>query len=268
MTHSDNDDKPSASKKLKQDGESEDSSSAAAAATATATTTVSYSIIHGSSNHSALDCFSFLVPTGDHADRVLAALVQSTKQHHTWTIVPDEEIDAELWQKIPACLAHPVGTLPESLPENQTEEELLDLVLTGGRGLIAKTYIVLHLSNRALEEHGTILLPILVENEQQSLQMRQAAGRLIVLYDDDWGQYSFVKAVSVWNQSEFMANIVGLGEQNVNYVVRNTVVFSDARVTRLIHMSTRQEEETENESYYEQVHDLLTELRYDEDDDV
>ena len=84
------------------------------------------------------------MPVGaNHADRVLAALVQSTKQHHTWTAVPDEEIDAKLVQKIPACFAHPVGTLPESFPENQTEEELLGLVLTGGAGLIAKTYIVL-----------------------------------------------------------------------------------------------------------------------------
>jgi hypothetical protein len=63
IPHSLLDDKPSATKKMKQHGQSEDASSAAASATAT-TTVFFDKIIHGPSNHSALDSFSFSAPTG------------------------------------------------------------------------------------------------------------------------------------------------------------------------------------------------------------
>jgi hypothetical protein len=103
----------------------------------------------------------------------------------------------------------------------------------------------------------------LVDNEQQSLLVRQAAGRLTSLYD----RRCFVEEVNVWNQSEFKANIVGLGK-GVNYVVRDTLAFTDARVTRLVHIGTRQEDGWKglfsSESYYEQVHALLTDFVYDE----
>jgi hypothetical protein len=91
-------------------------------------------------------------------------------------------------QKIPKCLAHPIGMPPESLPENQTKEELLDLVLTGGAGLIAKTYFVLHIKGGKRPKNDKFSIPILVESEQQRQQVQQAAERLAELfycYDDN-----------------------------------------------------------------------------------
>jgi hypothetical protein len=250
MSQSDNETtKPSASKKMKQDDD---------ASADPATSTTVYSIIHGSSNHSALDSFSFLVPTGVDADRVLAALIQSTKQHHTWTIVPGEQIDAELVQKIPTCLAHPVGTLPELFPENQTEEELLDLFLAGGAGLIAKTYIVLHLMYGQYPEDPKQLLPILVENEQQSLLVRHAAEHLSTLAKTG-DQCFMIAQVSVWNQSEFNVNKVCFGlKAVVKDTLKNTRAFADEWVSRLVNLGT-QEKEGRELHFYRQVDALLEE---------
>jgi hypothetical protein len=255
MSSSDNEDdtKPSAVKKLKQDGESEPATAGVDASAASAAATTVYCIIHGSFEFSELDNFSFLVPAGADADRVLAALLQSTKQYHTWSIVADEEIEAKLLQKIPKCLAPPIGTLPESFPENQTEEALLDLVLTGGAGLMTKTYVVLHIKDGKRPEYDKFFIPILVESEQQRQQVQQAAERLAELfyryadesrYISDWDD--------VWNQSEYKLRLVDGQVSQANFA------FADEWVTSLVRLGAPERDENWD---YQQVDDLFQEAK-------
>jgi hypothetical protein len=246
MASSGNEDiKPAAMKKMKQDdGTSESAATGGAAAgayasdaaaAAAAMTAVSYNITLGTSKHSKFDSISLLVPAGADADHVLATLLQSKKQQHTWTIVPNEKIDAKMVQKIPACLAHPIGTLPKSFPENQSKEELLDLVLAGGGGLIAKTYVVLHILHNGGKYYPSTktLIPILVDNEQQCSQVRQAAETLSGLYDDYY--LNKIYKVSVWNQAKFKVGSGGLSlEDIVEYKVNKSVAFADEWVSTFV----------------------------------
>jgi hypothetical protein len=118
--------------------------------------------------------------------------------------------------------------------------------LAGGAGLIAKTYAVLHI----LHKGDTItLIPILVGNEQQALQVQHSAKELDDVYDSPWstdGTWYYITKVDDWNQSELRANIVRLRNESDEYQVRETLAFSDAWVTRLIDLGTRQEAECQS----------------------
>jgi hypothetical protein len=112
-----------------------------------------YNIIEGSSKYSDVDTFSLLIPQSA-ANRVHEALVAASNQHHEWSISEDV-VSLELVSELPTCLAHAVGTVPESLlpfsADGNTEEEVLNLLLTGG-SLSPKKYVVMEIMDGRTHE--------------------------------------------------------------------------------------------------------------------
>jgi hypothetical protein len=143
-------------------------------------------------------------------------------------------IDSEMVQKIPACLAHPIGTLPKSFPENQTEEELLDLVLAGRGGLIAKTYMLSYISCITAES--------ITPAPKLSFLFRWTMRSSVRKFDKQRRLYpgstmtttlrNDIYKVSVWNQAEFKVGSGGLSlEDIVEYKVNKSVAFTDEWVS-------------------------------------
>jgi hypothetical protein len=163
-----------------------------------------YKIIEGSSKYSDVDTFSLLIPQSA-ANRVHEALVAASNQHHEWSITEDV-VSLEMISELPTCLAHAVGTVPESLlpfsADGNTEEEVLNLLLTGG-SLFPKKYVVMQIMDGKRPESSIQLAIELTKAEHMVVYER--ARELENLESESGGDSFYLGSVELWERSAYLA---------------------------------------------------------------
>jgi hypothetical protein len=184
-----------------------------------------YNIIEGSSKYSDVDTFSLLIPQSA-ANRVHEALVAASNQHHEWSITEDV-VSLELISELPTCLAHSVGTVPESLlpfgADGNTEEEVLNLLLTGG-SLFPRKYVVLEIMDGKYRENSILVAVELTKAEHMVVYERARE-----LKDDsyDAGESCYIGSVGLWERSAYLIRFGPKGEGSTHTIDTKTIEATD-----------------------------------------
>lgn len=164
-----------------------------------------YKVLEGRSTISDYDSFCLLVPQSRSHD-ILEALQAATNPCHEWELA-DQDISAELVPSIPAGCAHLLETIPETVPQDKCEGDLLNWLVSGGT-LFEKQYLVLRFVDGKDGDDGYGGKIVIEIYKEQHLQLVKLAQDIAASSYED-GDSVFLDCVSTWDRATFLSKYCG-----------------------------------------------------------
>lgn len=149
--------------------------------------------------------FVFLVPKSQ-SKQVFKAPQGAKTSFHKWQIAQD--IPLEMVPNIPNCCAHLVRTIPDAIPQDQSECDLLNWLVSGGM-LFAKQHLVLEFED-CKDGDDSYSSKIVIEiNKKEHLELIKHAGD--VADKSDAGEdVVFLCKVHAWDRA-FLSQCIDNG---------------------------------------------------------
>jgi len=182
-----------------------------------------YKVIEGKFKQSDVDTVCLFAPASE-ASRVHDALQAAKEKYHEWSIGNDE-LPLDWIQRFPTCLGRMIDTVPVSFPDGQSEDELLDLLLTGGSSFVTKYVIVEGFDGKDPDESVLISVEI---KKKKHMSVYERFKELDAISEAN-GDMRFIGSVELWERSEFLSRF---GKNWVGYPAKT--VATDAWVKNFL----------------------------------